>query len=480
MKKKFLIILIISCYFSGFGQKKSNLDLSFPENDIINSQSSQIGASRNINIEYESLENDKTGFSLLSDGYFTIGTTNGLSQDILDNNCQITFGHPYALTSYPFFSLDSIVHHPELYFYDAPKQLINQGDTLLSLHATDIEKIDFSFNMIQQNNGDIIRLHLRIQNIDTISHNIGMGLLFDPALGLWGDGFTFIDGQLIQIDTTLQNSIPPIFDIWERCDAPKGMGVQFEYVNNLPSELMLGNWFNLHNNQTHTATPIYDLGVKMEWSETIVNPDEEVSFTFDIKLESPEFPNGVFMRSDLPYFLSIENNLLFPRNVKSMVKLANNSNNNVMSTALEIFGDGYIENWSSPDIIDIPAHNTVYSNAFLDIPENYEDKVIMLELNLVDNSGIVDQIKRNIFVPAAPFSDSGLIVTIDTIILSNFPIIDLIFKSQIEETGQYLKDLSKENIFFYEELLKIEDFTLGKDTSGGVNQADIIFVLDVT
>ncbi len=480
MKKIFLLILIISCYFSGFGQKKSNLDLSFPENEITNSQSYQIGASRNINMEYESLENDKTGFSLLSDGYFTIGTTNGLSQDILDNNCQITFGHPYALTSYPFFSLDSIVHHPELYFYDEPKQLINQGDTLLGLHATDLEKIDFSFNMTQQNNGDIIRVQLRIRNIDTISHNIGMGLLFDPALGLWGDGFTFIDGQLINIDTTLQNSIPTIFDIWERSDAPKGLGVQFEYVNNLPSKLMLGNWFNLHNNQTHTATPIYDLGVKMEWSETIINPDEEVSFIIDIKLESPEFPNGVFMRSDLPYFLSVENNLLFPRDVKSMVKLANNSNNNIMSTALEIFGDGYIENWSSPDIIDIPAHNTVYSNAFLDIPENYEDKVIMLELNLVDNTGIVDQIKRNIFVPAAPFSDSGLIVTIDTIILSNFPIIDLIFKSQIEETGQYLKDLSKENVFFYEDLMKIEDFTLGKDTSGGVNQADIIFVLDVT
>ena len=237
MKKNILLILIISCYFSGFGQKKSNLDLRFPENEVTNSQSSQIEASRNLNIEYESLENDKTGFSLLSDGYFTIGTTRGLSQDSLDNNCQITFGHPYALTSYPFFSIDSVVHHPELYFYDAPKQLINQGDTLLGLHATDLEKIDFSFNMIQQNDGDIIRLHLRIRNIDTTSHNIGMGLLFDPALGLWGDGFTFIDGQFIQTDTTLENVIPSSFNVWERLDAPKGVGVTFEYVDNLPSKL---------------------------------------------------------------------------------------------------------------------------------------------------------------------------------------------------------------------------------------------------
>ena len=480
MKKNILLILIICCYFSGFGQKKSNLDLRFPEDEIANSQSSQIITSRSLNIEYESLENDKTGFSLLSDGYFTIGTTNGLSQDSLDNNCQITFGHPYALTSYPFFSLDSIVYHPELYFYNAPKQLINQGDTLLGLHATDLEKIDFSFNMIQQDDGGIIRLNLRIQNIDTISHNIGMGLLFDPALGLWGDGFAFIEGQLIQRDTTLQNSIPHIFDIWERSDSPKGTGVKFEYVNNLPSKLMFGNWFNLHYNLPHTITPIYDLGIEMEWPETIVNPDEEISFTIDIKLESPEFPNGVFMRSDLPYFLSVENNLLFPRNIKSMVKITNNSNNNILSASLEIPGDGYIENWSSTETLNIPSNNTVYNNAFLDIPENYEDRVIMLELNLVDDNEIVDQIKRNVFIPAAPFTDSGLIVTIDTIILSNFPNIDLIFRSQIEETGQYLKDLSYENIFFYENMIEIENYTLGKDTSGGVNQADIIFVLDVT
>lgn len=482
MKHKLLLILIISCYFSGFSQNKSNLDLSFPENEITNSQSSQIGESRNLNIEYESLENDKTAFSLLLDGYFTIGTTGGLSQDILDDNCQITYGHPFALTSYPFFSVDSIVYHPELYFYDEPKQLINQGDTLLGLHATDLEKIDFSFNMIQKSEGEIIRLNLRIRNIDNISHKIGMGLLFDPALGLWGDGFTFIDGQIIQTDTTIQNIIPPVFDIWERSDAPKGMGIQFEYVNNLPSKLMFGNWFDLHYNQTPDpyVNLIYDLGIEMEWPEIIVNPEEEISFTIDIKVKSPEFPDGVFMRSDLPYFLSIENNLLFPRSVKSLVKLDNNSSTNVMDLGLEILGDGYIENWSSPDTIDITAHNTVYSSAFLDMPENYKDKVVTLELNLMDDSEIVDQIKRNIFVPATPISDSGLIVTIDSIIVSDFPNIDLIFQSKIEETGQSLRNLSKENVFFYEDLVEIEDFTLEKDTSGGVNRADIIFVLDVT
>ncbi len=480
MKKKFLLILMTGCYFSVFAQVKSNLDLSFPENQIPDSQLSQTEGSRDLNMEYELLENEKTAFSLLSDGYFTIGTTNGSPQESLDNHCQISFGHPYALTSYPFFSLDSIYHHPEIYFYDKPRQLIKQADTLLGLEATDLEKIDFSFAMIQQNNAEVIRLQLSIRNIDTISHMIGMGLLFDPALGLWGDGFSFVNGQLVGTDTSLQNDIPASFDLWERSDAPKGMGVELEYINNLPSKLIFGNWFDLHYNQTPVVHSIYDLGIKMEWSEILVNPDEQIAYVLDIKLKTPEFPDGVFMRSDLPHFLSIENNLLFPRNIKSLVKLANNSNNNVLSAGLELLGDDYVENWSSPDTLDIYAQNEVYSSAFLDIPENYEDRVIKLELNFLDDSGIVDQIKRNVFIPAAPFSNTGLSVTIDTLILSDFPFIDIVFKSQIEETGQYLKELSYENVFFYEDTIKIEDFTLAKDTAGGVNMADIVFVLDVT
>jgi hypothetical protein len=349
----------------------------------------------------------------------------------------------------------------------------------LGLQATDLEKIDFTFNLIQRDNGETIRLHLKIQNIDDIAHNIGMGLLYDPALGLWGDGFAFVNGQLIQADTSLQ-SIPGSFELWERKDGPKGMGVQFKYVDNLPSELMFGNWFNFHYELNDSIDPIYDLAIEMGWAGTMVDPGESISYTIDISLESPEFPDGVFMRSDMPYFLSIENNLLFPREVKSLVKLGNNGSSSILGANLEFLGDGFIEDWNSPDTIDIPSGSTVYTSASLDIPETYKEMLITLELNLVDGSDTLDQITRTLFIPAAPFSDSGLVVTIDTIILSNFPFVDIIFKAQVEETGQYLKELGTENVFFYEDQQQIEDFTLDKDTTGGVNQADIIFVLDVT
>jgi len=471
---------MISGVLAGFGQNKSTFDLNFPAYEPGPNQPPQAAPTKGMTFDYEVLENETTAFTLLSDGYFTIGTTNGLSAGTLDDNCQITFGHPFALTSYPYFSLDGTVHHPELYFYATPKELVNQGDTLLGLHATDLDKVDFTFTLTGQNNGETVRLHLAIRNIDDIPHTIGMGLLFDPALGLWGDGFAWVNGQLIQTDTTLQGGIPASFPVWERADSPKGTGVTVAYASNLPSTLTFGNWFDLHYNHSPAVAPLYDLAIETEWAAVQVNPDQEISFVVDIALQAPEFPNGVFMRADLPYFLSVENNLLFPRELKSMVKLTNNSSTPFTNTGLEISGEEYVKNWSSPDTIDLPSNHTVFTSAWLEMPENYEAKTVETELTLMDGSTVLDQLKRTLFVPAEPFSDSGLIVTIDSVILSDFPTVNLIFHSQIEATGQYLKNLTQENIFFYEDQERVQEFTLAKDTSGGTNEADIVFVLDVT
>lgn len=480
MKHIVLLLLMITGVLAGFGQNKSTFDLNFPEYVPAPNQSPQAAPTKGVTFDYETLENETTAFTLLSDGYFTIGTTSGLSAGTLDDHCQITFGHPFALTSYPFFTLDGVPHHPELYFYGTSKELTTQGDTLLGLHATDTETVDFTFTLTERNNGEVVRLHLAIRNIDDIPHTIGMGLLFDPALGLWGDGFAWINGQWIRTDTTLQSGIPTTFPLWERAESPKGTGVTVEYVGNLPSTLTFGNWFDLHYNLTPAVPAIYDLAIETKWAGVQVNPDEEVSFTVDIALQPPEFPNGVFMRADLPYFLSVENNLLFPREVTSLVKLANNSSTTYTNTGLEVSGEEYVKEWNSPDTIDLPSNNTVFTGAFLKMPENYENRTVEMELTLTDGAVVLDQLNRTLFVPAEPFSDSGLVVTIDSVIFSDFPTVDLIFHSQIEESGQYLRNLARENVFYYENQERIEDFTLVKDTTGGTNEADIIFVLDVT
>lgn len=44
--------------------------------------------------------------TLIQDGYFTLGIHRGLSTSSLDDHCGITYGHPYALTSYPIVAID--------------------------------------------------------------------------------------------------------------------------------------------------------------------------------------------------------------------------------------------------------------------------------------------------------------------------------------------------------------------------------------
>jgi Mg-chelatase subunit ChlD len=105
--------------------------------------------------------------------------------------------------------------------------------------------------------------------------------------------------------------------------------------------------------------------------------------------------------------------------------------------------------------------------------------VIPFTLQLVQSEIIVDELTRNIFIPAAPFSDTGLVVTIDTAYI-NYSKVYFSFHCAMEETGQLIFNLHKNNIFLFENDVPVEEFTLEKDTSGGTNNTDIIFVLDVT
>ena len=474
MKKIIPFLFLFLLNFNVLPYDKMKFDLDFQTN-----QTFSFNKSTGRYTEYLTLRNNKTEFTLLSDGYFTIGTTGGLVQDSLDNNCQITFGHPYAMTSYPFFILDGNYKHPELYFNNYLQLLSAHGDTL-RLKSTDFATVELQFDLIQQNNGENIRVEFTLINRDTIVHGIGLGLVLDPALGKWGDGYSFMDNQLITNDTLLQSSLPQSIEIWERGVTPKGIGLQFLFVGDPPNQIHIGNWFDLNFSQTSLLPQLYDLTFKMDWSETQVLPLQEVKYSIDLTLLSPDFPNGIFLRADLPRFFSIENNILFPRSVTSLVEIFNNGVAFFQDVKLEVFGGGLIDDWVSPDSFYINSEEKVFKSAILNIPEIYEDQIINISLNAVNNSQFLDQLFRNVYIPAAPFSDTGLVVEIDTIITSNFPNLDLIFQSRVESTGQLLTKLRKENIFFYEDQTRIQNFIIEKDTSGGTNQADIIFVLDVT
>ena len=211
-----------------------------------------------------------------------------------------------------------------------------------------------------------------------------------------------------------------------------------------------------------------------------LNPGEQRSFAVDMVLAEPDFPDGLFLRTDLPTFFSIENGQLCPRSRSAVVVVHNNSAGAAENVSLLLEGGDSAEP-AVPDVVfSIPPDSALYTSVGVFMQERFEDLVIPMTLSVLDNGVEVDRLERNVFVPAVPFSNTGLTVEIDSVLTANLPEVEVLFHAEVEETGQPLTELRPEDIFFYEDGQRIRDFSLAKDTTGGVEQADIVFVLDVT
>lgn len=468
---KFLCCLALTTAL--IAQDKSALDLDFPD-------SPPGGLAKIANSDYGKLENAQTGISLTADGYFTFGITGGDAQEWIDDGCQLTFGHPYALTSYPFFSLDGEFLHPETFFYGETRWLNIESDSLLRLISTDSASICMIFDVGMLPSQNAVYLSLTIENLDTVSHDIGLGMMLDPAIGKWGDGAANIAGSWYDEETTIQSAGISGFEIWERRLAPKGIGLATQFGSDAPNSLQLDNWFDFHQSQGIALSGIFDLAIKMNWDAAPLAAGESRTATLTFTLLQPEFSDGLFLRSDLPQFLSIENNLIFPRTVKPLVQIYNNGSQAAGNVQVSLTSPVLVDAWESNTLLTIPAGESAFDRATVKVPEVYEDRGTTLILQALDDGQSIAEMLRQLYVPAAPLSDSGLVVTIDSVITGEFPIVKLNFRAEEEATGRLLLDLQEENIFLYEDQQRITDFVIGKDTTGGVNEADIVFVLDVT
>ena len=462
----FLLLLATNLH----SQNKSKFDLTLP--DIKSNLSLTMGA------ENLRLTNEATDITLLKEGYFTIGTNKGKSSGTLDDSCQITFGHPYAMTSYPYFRINGVTKNPDVYFYGQTMNLVKLYDTL-KLTADEDSKIGFIFYLTTRDSGNTIRVEVKIINKDNIANNLSAGVVFDPALGKWGDGFIFDNGVPIPNNKTYQTGIPQNFEIWERGSAPKGLGLLLNFPASLPDRVDINNWFSLYNNQPENQSQLYDLALNIEKTNASVAPGDTLTLTFDIMLQQPEFPDGLFIRSQIPTFFSIENDILFPSEGIAMSEIYNNSSNTFQNVKLKLQGGQYIDDYESPASFQLNSGAKAYKNIHLVSHEIYENIVTPLKLDVTNNDQLQDELLRNLFIPTSPFSDTGLVVDIDSINIK-FPHVSFRFQATRQDNGGLLTNLRKENLFLYEDQQRISNLTLAKDTTGGADQADIVFVLDVT
>jgi Mg-chelatase subunit ChlD len=429
------------------------------------------------------LRNDISEITMLSGGYFTIGTANGLDAGTLDDNCGITYGHPYAMTSHPIFSIDGSWYKLDEYFTD----LTNIAPGILedTVFVSALASALFSYKFALINSGNEIEFVFQMVNLDSISHSFGTGLVFDPGLGKWGDGYLELENDFLSNDTLLNTSNLSSLKIMERNAGAKGLGIEFDFSQNSPTRIIAANWQDIYTNQEPSFEPgqlrkLFDLLLKIVWKEESFEPNEEKTKKISLKLIQPDFSSSVFLRWDLNSFLSIENNMMFPKNFDTFLEISKVNGSTINNAGLELKTPIYLDAQQKEFNLSISPNSAFFQKITFKSKTIYEDKIVDASVSIKENNQVLDELHRNVFIPATPVSDTGLVVMIDTLITDQFPNLSLIFSTEITQTNRRVLDLNPDNIFLYENGLRIKDVRLEKYSSGGSTLADIVFVLDIS
>lgn len=476
MKIRSLLLIMVFIPLLVLGQTKKIYDLDFSDN------SKEGTLAKSSFIDYKTLSNDKIEISLLEGGFFTFGTNKGLSSSIFDDNCELTYGHPFALTSYPILIIDGEAKKVEELFAGVQPQFYQSIDTLKITYRIE-SQIEYSL-IFEIKNEVMIDVNSEVKNLDNTAHTYSHQIIYDAALGKYGDGFVYLNSDYLLNPTKLnEGEIPFELFLHEKNIAQKGIANKIILNTDITNSIEFNNWFTLSGEaelEIDDSFPMFDLAIKLASKEQTLQPEEISEFNFSIKLAESSFPETAILRWDLQPFLLLSNNLVFPENFKSFALPQSSIDSYTNELQLEVQTESIL----LTNIISNNFYLSPQETGFIQINMNartiYQDMVIPVNLKLKQNGSVIDEINKYMFIPGSPFSNEGLEVNIDSLILGELPKVHMSFNVKISETGGFVGKLYKENIFLYEEGNRILDFQLTKDTLAGTNEADIIFVLDVT
>ena len=475
--KKAAVVLFMFFAVQLFAIQKSELDIFPNTNDLAKSAGNAADGfygSKELNTLF-------TSFSMMTGGYFTLGTTNGLADSPFDNHCDLTFGHPYALTSYPLFAVDGIWGRPDQLVFERISLVPEKNAESLFLEAA-VENVGIQFRMTAVENGRAVELSLTLTNNDVVEHSFGLGLVIDPALGQWGDGVLEMNGAMVLEANVFDGETANGLILRERSSSPFGLGAQV-VPTLLPDQIIVANWPDIYNAapgelSLSDIADLYDLCLKFIWQEQIVPAGAQRTCTVLIQLLTPDFSQIAQMRWDMPTAFSMQDNLLFPRRLDTIVRVMNTGGGRLSDVTIDVVYPPELAGEAATDGFAAPANGSAYPSLAIQSKEIYEDIVVPIELLCKQNGRQIDRLTRNVFIPATPVSDEGLIVNIDSLWTTEESNLSLVFNVEKEETGQRVLNLVKENILLYDNEERIREFNMEKYGDGGSGLADVCFVLD--
>ncbi|GAB5520870.1 MAG: hypothetical protein RhofKO_31210 [Rhodothermales bacterium] len=475
---RLLSLLLLGCCLvpAGFAQDKSAFDVLPPlpvGQELSRASKGSHGFSDAANRHLEA--------SVSRDAYFTLGTTaNGASPSVLDDHAQLTFGHPHAFTSFPYLMVDGTMQRLDRLYDGQIRRFDHAEDTLRVVFDDPASMLHTTFAIEMDPAAPLARLRLTVMNADAVDHTVQPGLIFDPALGQWGDGHARAGTVWATRDTVWASGVPPLVELWERAAAPLGLGLQLDFrYSDLPTELRMGNWFDVYEGVPSAGAPLYDLTLDAQWAPIRLRPGGTVEIAVEVALLPPDDPNGLFVRADLPRYFTLSGDRVAPSPRSVMARVLNTSTRSVNAVDLLFEGGTLFEPKTAASDLTVIAGESTYALFSVTPPEVFEDLVVPLSLTTVSNGQNVDQLRLHTRIPGVPFSDEGLVIDIDSV-AATLSQAEVFFIPREEASGRLIPSLQNRNVFLFEDQARIRDFSLAKDTTGGLSQADVVFVLDVT
>ncbi|MDZ7265509.1 MAG: hypothetical protein ONB16_13060, partial [candidate division KSB1 bacterium] len=376
MNKLLLILLFAVLIFSSISaMDKAKFDLSAPDGAATLSKAADLG------YEGQQLIKSMSEVTLIQGGYFTLGTNGGISASRLDDHCSLTFGHPYALTSYPLLAIDGTWGKIDTFFQILESAPQFQGDSLvLSYWLPNLWRFDFTLKT--ESSGQTISARLEFHNLDAQPHRFGLGLVFDAGLGPRGDGCAVVNSKEALRDTILVGTtVPKELLLKERSGMLQGIKLRIDLSASKPNRLILANWRDVYQNHgpqfsNSELRQLYDLVLKMLWEEQQVPGGATIAKSITFELQPPDFGSRLFMRWDAPAFLSLENNLLFPRSFDTFVDITNLTGGNLNNVQLSFQFPEELSASLANYQVSVPNNGAAYQKVTLQSSEILEDKVV--------------------------------------------------------------------------------------------------------
>lgn len=269
--------------------------------------------------------NEYIAYTIQPNKRISIGTTGGDPAINTDDNVKLTYGFDInggSSTSYVSIAIDENVYE--------------HGNIYGSLDDTINVEQDVSIvNNPTTNREDLVQVKYTITNIDSLSHNIGLRMMFDTMLGSndsapfsvpgYGDITT---GKIFE-----GNDVPRLWQAYNSLTNPSiiAQGILYKNINERPDKMQFGNWSTL-SGYMWDAPENYgvsngDSAVAMTWNQEVLEPGESKTFVTYYGIgnfqQLQENNLGITLAGDVVTSINDETNLYNDINLIAYVK--NNS-----------------------------------------------------------------------------------------------------------------------------------------------------------